>query len=98
MESLPIYPGSDRDWTATFKEETPYVVILDALKSIASRLIKDISLVNLYRSETLGPDKKNLSFRFIYRDDQKTLSLEMVEKEHARILAFAQQKLKDYLC
>jgi len=98
MESLPIYPGSDRDWTATFKEETPYIVILDALKSISSRLVKDISLVNLYRSETLGPDKKNLSLRFIYRDDQKTLSLDMVEKEHARILAFAQQKLKDYLC
>lgn len=98
MEALPIYPGSDRDWTATFKEETPYSIILDSLKSISSRLVKNISLVNLYRSETLGPDKKNLSFRFIYRDDQKTLSLEMVEKEHARILAFAQQKLKDYLC
>jgi phenylalanyl-tRNA synthetase beta chain len=97
MENLPIYPGSYRDWTATFKEATSYSTILNTLKSISSRLVKDISLVNLYRSETLGVDKKNLSFRFVYRDDQKTLSLEMVEKEHARILAFAQQKLKDYL-
>lgn len=97
MQQLPLYPGSERDWTATFKERTPYHVILDSLRSISSRLIKSITLLDLYRSEKLGHDKKNISLRFLYRDDSKTISLETVEKEHARVLSLANQKLKEFL-
>ncbi|MBM3191125.1 MAG: hypothetical protein FJZ63_00535, partial [Chlamydiae bacterium] len=97
LEPLAIYPGSERDWTLTFKEEASYQTILEILRSINSRLVKKITLLNLYRSEALGPHKKNLSFRFFYRDDHKTLSLEAVDKEHARIVAYAEEKLKTFL-
>jgi phenylalanyl-tRNA synthetase beta chain len=97
MSPLPSYPGSERDWTVTFKEEAPYQTILEHLKSISSRLLKQVSLLDLYRSEKLGSGKKNITLRFSYRDDQKTISLETVEKEHHRILALATQKLKDFL-
>lgn len=97
MEPLPLYPGSERDWTATFKENTSCSTILESLKSISSRLIKGISLLDLYRSEKLGNDRKNITLRFSYRDDHKTISFETVEKEHSRILAMASQKLKDFL-
>lgn len=94
MEPLPLYPGSERDWTATFKEKTPCAEILEVLHSLSSRLVKEITLIDLYRSDQLGCDKKNVTFRFVYRDDQKTVSLESVEKEHARLLALAKQKLQ----
>lgn len=97
MQPLPVYPGSERDWTATFKESTLCSTILENLTSISSRLIKSITLLDLYRSEKLGNDKKNITLRFLYRDDNKTISLEAVEKEHARILALATQKLKEFL-
>jgi phenylalanyl-tRNA synthetase beta chain len=97
MKPLPLYPGSERDWTATFKEETPYETILTTLRSISSRLVKDLTLIDLYRSDKLGSDRKNITLRFLYRDDQKTIAFETADKEHARILSLAQQKLKSYL-
>lgn len=97
MKPLPIYPGSERDWTATFKTTTQVDEILSAFHSISSRLLKQVSLLNLYRSDKLGTDKKNITLRFIYRDDNKTLAFEAAEKEHARILAMATVKLKEAL-
>jgi len=98
LKPLPIYPGTERDWTATFKKETTMHQILSTLRSLSSRLLKETFLLDIYTSEKLGNDKKNVTLRFIYRDDQKTLSLEAVEKEHARLLAQAKQKLQDSLC
>jgi len=97
MTPLPLYPGSERDWTATFKEETPAADILQALHSLSSRLVKEIRLIDLYRSEKLGQGKKNLTFRFLYRDDHKTIAFEAADKEHARLLALATEKLQAHL-
>jgi len=97
MDPLPIYPGSQRDWTATFKEETPVGEIVSTLQSLPSRLVKDIAVLDLYTSDKLGKGKKNLTLRFLYRDDQKTLSFEAADKEHARLLALAEQKLSSHL-
>lgn len=97
MEPLPIYPGSTRDWTATFQESAPMETILSALRTLSSRLLKQVELLDIYRSEALGPDKKNVTVRFSYRDDQKTLSQEAVDKEHARLLAAGLQRLQSSL-
>ncbi len=39
MHPLPIYPGSERDWTGTFKEECSMETILSSLRSLSSRLL-----------------------------------------------------------
>lgn len=97
MKPLPIYPGSDRDWTGTFKEQTLMSDILTATSSISSRLLKKVSLLDIYRSDKLGNDKKNITLRFYYRDDDKTIAQEAVDKEHARVLSMTQTKLKDLI-
>jgi phenylalanyl-tRNA synthetase beta chain len=71
--------------------------ILSSLRSLSSRLLKEVELLDIYRHEKLGLDRKNVTLRFSYRDDQKTLSQEAVDKEHARLLALGQQKLSSSL-
>lgn len=86
MREVSKYPGSERDWTVSLKEETPIEQVLQRLKGVPSRLLEDVSLIDIYRSEKLGKDIKNATFHFVYRDRDKTISQEVVDAEHARII------------
>ena len=86
MQDIPIYPGSERDWTVTLQEQIPVQQIFDIIRSIPSNLLKDVQLLDIYRSEKLGENLKNVTLRFVYRDNQKTISQEAVDGEHARIM------------
>lgn len=82
----PPYPGSERDWTITLREQTPVQDVLTAVKSTPSRLLKKVHLIDIYRSSSIGEGWKNLTIRFVYRDDTKTLSDQAVEAEHSRLM------------
>lgn len=87
MQPLPKYPGSERDWTITLKEETPIQSILDIIQKIPSRILQTVRLKDLFRDEQkVGKGLKNATLHFVYRDLNKTLSQEAVETEHARII------------
>jgi phenylalanyl-tRNA synthetase beta chain len=93
MQSLPQFPGSERDWTLTVKEETLAGHLLDAVNAIPSKLLDRVSLRDIYRSDTIGADVKNVSMRFIYRDNKKTLAQNAVDKEHQRLINGVMEKL-----
>lgn len=97
VEELPLYPGSERDWTLTLKEEAPIGLFFKTLNAVPSLLLEKAFLLDLYKSEQIGKDKKNATFRFIYRDKEKTIDLETVEKEHTRITQEVAKKLQDHI-
>jgi len=92
---LSLYPGSERDWTITVKDEVPAQRLLDAIKASAPPLMEKVQLLDLYKSAQIGKDRKNVTLRFVYRDPLKTVSLETVEKEHAKLTQDVAEKLKD---
>lgn len=81
-----MLPGSERDWTVTLPANMPVGVILDHIRGMNSELLERVELLDLYKSEQIGEDKKNATFRFSYRDREKTLSLEAVDKEHSNLI------------
>lgn len=87
VADLTQFPGSERDWTLTLNDEVSVGTILNAIRATPSRLLEKVILLDLYKSEQIGKDKKNATFRFYYRDTEKTIALETVEREHARITA-----------
>lgn len=93
MENIPIYPGSERDWTITLKEEINLLHILHLIKNVPSNYRKGIRLLDIFRGEKLSPGMKNVTLRFIYRDDEKTISQESVDKEHNRLVQETMTKL-----
>jgi phenylalanyl-tRNA synthetase beta chain len=85
MIPIPVYPGSERDWTITLKEETTNNEVFNVLEQIDSPILEEVSLLDIYRSDRLGKERKNVTLRFIYRDPQKTVSQEEVDAEHAKV-------------
>jgi phenylalanyl-tRNA synthetase beta chain len=97
MVPLCPYPSSSRDWTIQLKETLPLSIIFNAIEEFKGNLLENFRLLNIYKSEQLGKDLKNVTFRFIYRDLNKTLDLMAVEKEHERITQAVAKKLQDSL-
>lgn len=85
MSPLPLYPNSTRDWTITLKEEVSYEEILKCIRSTPSELLEEVLMMDIYRSDKLGRGLKNVTLRFTYRDREKTVSQESVDREHANI-------------
>lgn len=94
FQPLPVYPATERDLTITLKEETTLEEILKAVDRCRSALLEKVNVVNIYRHENLGRDRKNLSLRFHFRSPHKTLSFEDAEKEFARL----SQALESFVC
>jgi phenylalanyl-tRNA synthetase beta chain len=87
MRPLPIFPGSERDLTVTLSEDVAIDQIFKAFRSVRSSFLESITLLDIYRSDKLGHGLKNVTFRFFYRDWEKTISQDKVDAEHARITA-----------
>lgn len=85
MVPLPVYPASARDWTFALHESCPIETIFTFIEKQASKLLEMVSLLDVYQSEKLGCGWRNVTFRFIYRDREKTISLKEIEQEHDRI-------------
>ena len=92
MEMLPQFPGSDRDWTVTLEKNKPIETLLSAAKKLPSRLLKKVELLDVYTGEKVAADKKNVTLRFHYGDEAKTVSQERVDKEHERVLSAISEK------
>ncbi|MBI3236141.1 MAG: phenylalanine--tRNA ligase subunit beta [Chlamydiales bacterium] len=90
---IPSFPGSERDWTVTVPEEVTASSLLEMIDQNRSAFLEQVYLLDLYKSQQIGQDKKNVTFRFFYRDQNKTIALETVEKEHAQLVAAVSKKL-----
>lgn len=84
---LPLYPESVRDWTVALKREVSADQIIEAIWAQPSRLLKKVLLRAIYTDPASKGDLQNVTFRFIYRDDRKTLSDEAVTREQKRLQA-----------
>ncbi len=89
------FPGSQRDWTLTLAEDFSYRQLLDLIPS--RDLLISVNLLGIYKSEQLGNDRKNLTLRFCYKSNQKTLSQADVDQEHAGIICELQTRLGAHL-
>lgn len=89
VSDLPLFPSSERDWTVTLHAGSSIQRIFDAIRSIATELLEDVSLIDLYQSDKLGKEIRNATFRFIYRDKEKTIAQAAVDAEHAKIINHA---------
>ena len=96
FSSLPIYPGSLRDWTVTVKQSLSSAHLLEMIKEAPSKLLKEVTIIDLYKNPKDKNKWHNITLRFIYRDDKKTLKHESVDKEHSRILDSATKKLTPF--
>ncbi|MFA6118479.1 MAG: phenylalanine--tRNA ligase subunit beta [Parachlamydiales bacterium] len=75
-------PCSQRDFTISLNEREEAQKIFDIVEKFKSTILENIFLLDIFKSPE---NKNNLTFRFIYRDKNRTISNEEIETEHTQI-------------
>lgn len=96
MRTLSQYPCSERDWTVTVPISIPVQQIITSIQRIPSKLLEEVSLVDIFQSEKIGQDVKNVTLHFVYRDKMKTLAQEQVDEAHAHIIKTATKMVDSF--
>ena len=80
FSELPKYPAVRRDLALLLDNNIKFSQIRDVALKTEKDLIKDISLFDVYESDTLGTGKKSYAVSFSLRDDTKTLTDKNIDK------------------
>ncbi|MDT8378592.1 MAG: phenylalanine--tRNA ligase subunit beta [Desulfotignum sp.] len=84
---LPRFPSISQDVTLIVDRQIAVGDVLGEMKAIAEEefLVKDMYLFDLFEGSPLAEGKKSLSFRIVYRSENKTLTEKHVRKLHEGI-------------
>ncbi|MDE2000979.1 MAG: phenylalanine--tRNA ligase subunit beta [Patescibacteria group bacterium] len=86
-EYAPIakYPAIERDLSFLVDQSVRVGEILALMQGAGVHLVEDVDLVDWYQDEKLGDHMKSLTFRIVFRADDRTLTDAEVDKEMAAI-------------
>jgi phenylalanyl-tRNA synthetase beta chain len=85
MNKLMQMPSICRDWTEPCRKELTVQTLLDFIETLSSSLLESVNIKSIYENTKLENSKKNVTLRFVYRDSNRTLSIQEVDDEHKRI-------------
>jgi phenylalanyl-tRNA synthetase beta chain len=83
---LPRFPAVQRDLALVVEDALPAGRALEAIRAVASDLLEEVRLFDLYRGQSIPKGKKSLAFRLTYRAPDRTLTDQDVEAMHHAIL------------
>ena len=86
-------PSSERDWTVTVSKSITFDRFEMAISKYQSTLLESFFLLDIFESDTIGDDKKNVTIRFTYRDSEKTLLNNDVDMLHNKLCKDIQNDL-----
>lgn len=85
------YPAVYRDATFVVGKDVFYHELFSRLKS-AHALIASVEGISVYRGDTVGTDRKNISFRISYQSHERTLTSEEVDAIHSTLISDIEKK------
>ena len=90
FEMIPAYPPAVRDLGFVVDKSVTYKDLVKAIQK-TDRLIKKVELFDIYQSDKLGKNKKNLAFCLTFQSADRTLKLKEVDQIQNKIV----KKLED---
>ncbi len=94
FEELPKFPEVQRDFAIVINKNTSFNEIESLIKSVKSRLLKEIFLFDIYENEEkLGKGKKSYAIRLVLQDKMKTLKDEEANKLMFKIINKLEKEL-----
>ena len=92
FQALSRYPAIRRDLAAEFDENTRFADVADALKQGGPRILRDVTVFDLYRGQGVQKGKKSLAFSVLLQDTDKTLTDAEAEKAVTELRRILQEK------
>ena len=77
---VPKFPAVERDISVIVDEATEVGQMEKTITKKGKKLLESIKLFDIYRDEKLGTNKKSVAYSLIFRDKNKTLSDEEINK------------------
>lgn len=91
---LSKYPKVRRDLSLLIDNTTPFNKIKEIAFETEKKLLKEVSLFDVYEGEKLGENKKSYALSFILQDNDKTLKDKQIDKVMSRIMERLKKELK----
>ncbi|QDX81215.1 phenylalanine--tRNA ligase subunit beta [Denitratisoma sp. DHT3] len=85
------YPAVVRDLALIVDQHQSWQGLLEALRTEANPLVRDIQLFDVYQGKGVAEDRKSLAFRIVMQDTQRTLEDLEVEKIVAALVLTAER-------
>jgi len=82
---LPKYPSVQRDLALVLKEEILSADIVKTIKSIDEKLIKKVTLFDIFKGKQIGDGDKSLAYSVVFQAEDRTLTDQEVENIYKKI-------------
>lgn len=82
---LPKYPSVQRDLALIVKEEILSADIIKTIKSIDEKLIKKVTLFDIFKGKQIGDGYKSLAYSVVFQAEDRTLIDQEVENTYKKI-------------
>jgi phenylalanyl-tRNA synthetase beta chain len=90
---LPRYPAVYRDIALVLPEAVPAAQAADSLYSHGRPWLVEVRLFDVYVGDPVPEGKRSLAFRLSYRDPERTLTDDLVNKHHQKVVTALEQEL-----
>ena len=87
------YPSVRRDLALIIDQEVKFETIRDLAFHVERKLLKEVSLFDVFESDKLGAGKKSYAVSFILQDDYKTLTDKKIDKVINSLISAFSKKL-----
>lgn len=91
-KELPKFPEVRRDLALVLDKAITYDELRQAAFHAERHLLRSVNLFDIYEGEKIGEGKKSYAISFILRDDEKTLTDQVIDKIMEKILRSFQEK------
>lgn len=91
---LPKFPATSRDATLIVDQAVEADDILSIVRHQDQPLVEDVQLFDVFQGKPVPEGRKSISFRIIYRSDEKTLEDDTINRIHKEITDSLVSKFK----
>lgn len=91
---LPKYPAVKRDLALLIDKKITFAEIKTIAFNCEKKLLKSVSLFDVYEGEKLGADKKSYAVSFILQDTEKTLNDKQIDKIMQKLIKSYEKQLE----
>ncbi|WLD92319.1 phenylalanine--tRNA ligase subunit beta [Alkalihalobacillus sp. AL-G] len=92
FEALPRFPSITRDIALVLDQDIQAGEVKSGIKAAGGKLLKNVSIFDLYEGDRLEEGKKSIAYSLTYFDPERTLTDEDVTKAHDKVLDFVKDK------
>lgn len=92
FQELPKFPGVRRDLAILVDESVKYADLRRSAVKAGKKLLRQVSLFDVYRGDRIPSDKKQYALSFFFQDSEKTLTDAEIEKMMSKMLAVFQNE------